>query len=157
MLTRTIPGVGELHIATLLLDYNGTIASGGKLLAGVADDLARLARELEVVVATADTFGSARRELQGLPVRLERIAQKGQDEAKETVCRQLGAHGGVVALGNGANDVRMLRAAQLGIGVLGDEGMYAPLVGAADVVVHDVRHAFGLLLEERRLAATLRR
>jgi len=44
----------------------------------------------------------------------------------------------------------------LGIAVVGPEGAAGAAVGAADVVVTDIRTALDLLLRPRRLVATLR-
>lgn len=62
----------------------------------------------------------------------------------------------MVAVGNGANDARMLERAALGIAVLGPEGLALSCLQAADVVVPDILAALDLLLFPRRLVATLR-
>jgi P-type E1-E2 ATPase len=148
-----IPGRGALALRHLLLDLNGTIARDGRLLPGVRRRLPALARLLEVRVLTADTFGTAARQLAGLPVRLVRVAT-GRE--KERIVRALGS-AGVAAVGNGANDAAMLRRAALGIAVVGPEGAAGGAVLAADVVVTGVLDALDLLLRPRRLVATLRR
>jgi len=51
----------------------------------------------------------------------------------------------------------MLRAAALGVAVVGPEGMAGKLAAAADVVVVRVEDALDLVLRPGRLAATLRR
>ena len=146
-----IPGRRALALRQLVLDMNGTIAAGGEVLPGVAGRVARLARVLEVVVLTADTYGTAARALAHLPLRLHPVSTGG-DKA-----RFVAGGRGVAAVGNGANDVAMLRAADLGIAVLGREGTSAALLGAADVVVTRIEDALDLLLDPRRLVATLRR
>ena len=62
----------------------------------------------------------------------------------------------VVALANGRNDRLMLAEAALGIGIVGDEGLAAETLFASDIVVRHVADAFDLLLEPRRLIASLR-
>lgn len=148
-----IPGRGALALRHLLLDLNGTIARDGRLLPAVRRRLPALARLLEVHVLTADTFGTAARELDGLPARLVPV-RNGRE--KDGFTRGLGP-AGVAAVGNGANDVAMLRRAALGIAVVGPEGAAAAAVAAADVVVARVEDALDLLLRPRRLVATLRR
>jgi len=148
-----IPGRGTLELRHLLLDLNGTLARDGRLLPAVRRRLPALARLLEVRVLTADTFGTAARQLQGLPVRLVQVAT-GRE--KERIARALGP-AGVAAVGNGANDVALLRRATLGIAVVGPEGAAAAAVASADVVVVRVEDALDLLLRPRRLVATLRR
>jgi len=62
----------------------------------------------------------------------------------------------VVAIGNGANDQFMLQHARLGIAVIGFEGASTQALLSADLIVHKIEDAFGLLLETQRLKATLR-
>jgi len=62
----------------------------------------------------------------------------------------------VVAIGNGVNDARMLRAAALGIAALGREGLATAALQAADVVVASIEDALDLVLQPERMAATLR-
>ena len=71
------------------------------------------------------------------------------------MAEQLGA-AHTVALGNGANDVLMLRKACLGICVMQGEGTSLQALLASDVVVRSVEEAFDLLLNPDRLVATLR-
>ena len=62
----------------------------------------------------------------------------------------------VVAMGNGANDVLLLREAALAIAVLGPEGLCVDALRAFDVVVADPCAGLDLLLHPARLVATLR-
>jgi soluble P-type ATPase len=155
MLTIDIPGFGELRLAHLVCDFNGTLAHDGQLLPGVREALAELARELRVHVITADTHGGAAEQLAGLPVSLEVIPPGGQARAKRAFVERLGAQG-VVALGNGANDRELLAASALGIAVVQGEGAAAATLASADVVVTSARDALELLRHPRRLVATLR-
>lgn len=63
---------------------------------------------------------------------------------------------GVAAIGNGANDAKMLETAALGIAVLGPEGLAVETLHAANVVVPHINDALDLLLKPVRLIATLR-
>lgn len=155
MISTTIPGFGELRIEHLVLDYNGTLAVDGRLLAGVRLRVAALARRLEVHVLTADTFGSARRTLRGMPCRIVVLSRPRQDVAKRDYLRRLGA-GRCACIGNGRNDRLMLAAARLGIGVLQAEGAAAGTLAAADVIAPTIVQALDLLLRPLRLTATLR-
>lgn len=122
------------------------------LRAPVARRLAKLARQFEVTVLTADTFGTAAASLRDLPVAVSTI-QTGRDKEKFVRRR---SRQGVVAIGNGANDMRMLKAAALGIAVLGPEGMDPRLIAAARIVVRRIEDALDLLVDARRIVATLR-
>ena len=68
MLTISLPGADDLKLEHLVLDFNGTLACDGVLLEGVPSMLGRLAPHLRIHVVTADTFGTARQALAGLPV-----------------------------------------------------------------------------------------
>jgi soluble P-type ATPase len=155
MLEITIPDEPPLLLEHLVADFNGTLAVDGRLLPGVADDLRRLARRLSIHVITADTFGSARQALEGLPVRLKVLGETPHAAAKRRCVEDLGARR-CVAIGNGRNDELMLAAAALGIVVIQGEGAARQTVQAADVVAPDIGSALGLLLHPDRLTATLR-
>lgn len=156
MIELDIPGRGRYEILHLVLDVNGTLARDGQVLAGVCERLDPLRATLDVHLLTADTYGrhSAIEQQLGLPAT---VIAPGQESAqKGRYVRQLGA-AGVVAIGNGANDVDMLRSAAVGICVLGAEGLAAVAHQAADVLIADVNDALDLLRYPRRLIATLRR
>lgn len=155
MIELEIPGFGPLRLAHLVCDYNGTLARDGVLIRGVAGDLAALAGKLEIHVLTADTFGSAARELERAPVRLVVVSAARQDAAKFGYVDRLGRNS-VAAIGNGRNDRRMLAAARVGVAVLGEEGCAAEAAAAADIVVPGARAALGLFRYPLRLVATLR-
>lgn len=150
-----IPGRTGLTLTDLVLDFNGTLATDGCMLAGVSERLARLDEILRIHVVTGDTYGSAADALATEPVRLVVLEAHEQARAKRDYVQKLGT-AGTVAIGNGRNDCEMLRAAALGIAVLGPEGTCAALPAAADVLTVDALTALDLLLHPRRLAATLR-
>ncbi len=136
----------------LVLDFTGTLSLDGVLIPGVAGRLRVLAEELEITVLTADTFGTARRQLRELPVEA-RLIEDGAEKAEAVAA--MGSEG-VIAIGNGRNDISMMGVAGLGIGVLGPEGASAELLSASDVVARDINDALDLILKPLRLKATLR-
>ncbi len=155
MLEVRIPGRQPLEIDHLVLDYNGTLALDGKLIAGVAERLLALSERLAIHVITADTFGLAAVETSQLPVTLQIIGTGDQAKAKLDLIESLGADR-VVALGNGANDRLMLERAALGFCILGTEGAATAALVASDLVVRHPTDGLDLLLKPGRLAATLR-
>jgi P-type E1-E2 ATPase len=156
MLELDIPGFGSLRLMHLALDVNGTLALDGTLLPGVADRLAALRSLLTVHLITADTHGRQAEIDATLGVSAVRT-RRGEPEAEQKAAyiRALGAEQ-VVAIGNGANDVLMFRDARFAIAILGPEGLAAAALREADVVVPDVGAALDLLLQPKRLVATLR-
>lgn len=155
MIAVDIPGFGELRLAHLVLDFNGTLAVDGRLLPGVADLLNDLADQLTIHVLTADTFGSAQAALAGVRSTVSVLPPGQQDLAKRVYVHRLGAKS-CVAVGNGRNDRLMLQAAGLGIALLQEEGAAVATLTAADVVCRTIQDALALLANPRRLVATLR-
>ena len=123
MLNIDIPDYGQLQLEHLVLDYNGTLACDGNLLAGVAERLRTLSTRLNIHVLTADTFGSVKSELTGLPCQTAILPPGNQDNGKLNYVEQLNP-ATCVCIGNGRNDRLMLKAAALGVAVLQEEGPY---------------------------------
>ncbi|MEJ2761673.1 MAG: ATPase P [Gammaproteobacteria bacterium] len=156
MLNLDIPDFGTLHLEHLVLDYNGTLAQDGRLLAGVAGRLGLLGRDLHLHVLTADTFGNARAELAAIPdIRLAILDTQGQAEAKRDHVQKLGSQN-TVCIGNGRNDRLMLQEAALGIAVVQAEGAAGDALRSAHIVARDIVEALDLLIQPLRLVATLR-
>ncbi|NJE53788.1 HAD family hydrolase [Thermococcus sp. 21S9] len=146
-----IPGYGKLEFGTVLFDLNGTLGVDGKVPEDVKELLAKLADRYTVVVLSADTFGTLEEEFKGLPVRIERVSS-GAEKAEIAE-----GYAPYVAVGNGNNDVAMLEKAELAFCVIGQEGATVDALLASDIVVTDVRDAIEMLLNEKKLVATLRR
>jgi soluble P-type ATPase len=155
MLDIDIPDFGQLRLEHLVLDYNGTLAGDGQLLAGVAERLRTLSARLNIHVLTADTFGSVKSSLAGLPCQVVILPPGNQDRGKLNHIEQLNP-ATCVCIGNGRNDRLMLEAAALGIAVLQEEGASASALTAADVVCPSILAALDLLTHPDRLVATLR-
>jgi P-type E1-E2 ATPase len=157
MIELQIPGRGIIQLECAVFDVNGTLAVDGVLIDGVAEKIAVLRGKLEVHLLTADTHGKQVEIDQQLRFTADRLQPGGRErEQKAEYVRLLDANK-VVAIGNGANDVDMLYAAAIGIAVIGPEGVSGEALAAADVVVSDIHAAIGLLLNPKRLVATLRR
>ena len=155
MIEISIPGYAKLTLQHLVLDYNGTLARDGVLLAGVADAIRALAERLRIHVVTGDTFGTARSALAGLPCEVLILPAQDQAPHKRDYVERLGA-AQTACIGNGRNDRLMMEVAALAIAVLQEEGAAAEVLQAADVVCPDIRCAFDLLRQPQRLVATLR-
>lgn len=157
MIEIDMPGVGSLKLTALVLDMNGTITLDGHLLDGVEERVHRLAEVLEIHIATADTFGTGTQVARKLGTYLHRLTPDGTEAMqKAKLIRNLQAEQ-VVAIGNGCNDIAMLKEAAVGIAVIGPEGSAREALEAADIVAPSITWALDLLLNPRRLAATLRR
>jgi alkaline phosphatase D len=150
--TIELPGREPIVLGRLMLDFTGTLSRDGKLIDGVAERLNKIAQTVRISVLTADTFGKAKKALEGLPLSVE-IIETGKDKAayiEQFDPEQL------VVIGNGRNDVPWIKRAAIGIAVVGPEGAAGELVNAADVVVSNINDALDLVLNPLRLKATLR-
>ena len=155
MLEIDIPGFGPVGFEYLVSDFTGTLSVGGKLISGVKDALNQIAGFLEIHILTADTFGAAKEELKNVNCIIHILSGASHDIQKEDYITNLGVEK-VVALGNGNNDRRMLKAARVGIAVSEGEGCSVDAIMSADIQVNRAMDALDLLLNTKRLKATLR-
>ena len=155
MLELNIPNYAALQIDNLVCDFNGTLAVDGALLPGVREALNGTAQKVAVHVVTADTFGQARQQLEGIDCTLTVLPEGNQAVAKQKLIQELGAER-TIAVGNGRNDRLMLAEAAVGIAVLLEEGAACQTILEADVLVTSIDSAFAFFEKPRRLVATLR-
>ncbi len=155
MMSIDIPGFRKLELHHLVSDYNGTLAVDGQLLPGVAEALSAIAHHIDIHVITADTFGLAASQLNGLPVSLTVAPIENQAETKLDFVSRLGASS-TIAIGNGRNDRKMLEAAALGIALIQQEGGSVASLLVADIVCTSIHDALALLRNPKRMTATLR-
>jgi soluble P-type ATPase len=155
MLDVDIPGFGSLRLEYLTCDFTGTISVDGKLLPRVKEKLNEISEFLKIFVLTADEFGKAEDELKDINCKVHIIKGPAIDAQKAEFVKSLGADR-VVAFGNGLNDRGMLKTAALGIIIVGSEGCAVESLLAAHVQVANAVDGLDLLLNPRRLRATLK-
>ena len=144
-------GIIELHHA--VFDVNGTLAVDGIPIPGVVDRLHVLAEQLSLHALTAGTHGNIAELERSFGFPLHMIAT---GEEKVRFVEQLGS-AGVIAFGNGGNDVAMMHVAAIGVAILAGEGLAIEALQAADVLALGPIDAIELALKPKRLIATLRR
>lgn len=154
-LTLEIPGFGELYIAQIVFDLNGTLGQNGIIADSTREKLRVLGEQVTLHVISADTHGTLERVIAGLPIQARRIRGALGAAEKVELVRTLGAQR-TLAVGNGRNDVEMLKLAAVGIAVSGPEGLARDALLAADIVFPHIDDALDSLLQPRRLLATLR-
>ena len=137
-----------VQLEHLVCDVNGTLAVDGRL----HESLPRIFRELRSLLSihlvTADT--------QQLGFSAHRIQPGDEARQKANLVQELGCER-VAAIGQGANDAEMLRAAGLGICILSLEGLAVETLMAADIVLPDILSALELFEKPLRIVATLRK
>ncbi|WP_175060295.1 HAD family hydrolase [Thermococcus sp. 2319x1] len=145
-----IPNYGRVTAQTVIFDLNGTLGVEGKVREEIKELLRKLGEKYEIVVLSSDTFGNLEDEFKGMKIKIEKV-KDGNEKLQKAL-----KYEPYIGAGNGNNDVRMLENAELAICVIGEEGASVEALLASDIVVKDVRDAINLLLNEKRLTATLR-
>ncbi|HVN05088.1 MAG TPA: hypothetical protein VMT86_11760 [Bryobacteraceae bacterium] len=153
-----IPGFGLRLIRVVVSDYTGTHSLGGAVEPAVKQKLRELARVIDLHIVTADSFGTAERELEGIAIPHKLRSAKHDAEKAEYVRQFELPH--VAAFGNGNNDRLMLRAVKeaggLAIAVDNGEGCALDAILNAHLLIAGAANAIDLLLDPVRLKATLR-
>lgn len=156
MIELDIPGQRTLRLSHLVCDVSGTLTLDGRLMDGLIRPLNMLRDRLELHLITADTHGKQAEIDQVLNLHAVRLQPGDEASQKADFVRSLGAEE-AVAIGQGANDAKMLEVAGLGIAVLSREGLSRETLMAADLVVPDIFAALELLEKPMRIVATLRK
>jgi soluble P-type ATPase len=156
MQTITIPNYADLQIEHVVLDYNGTLASGGILSEKTRRCLKELTGLYHVYVITADTFGTVKQELEVFDLEVIILSSSDHTSEKSQLIERLGAVQ-TAAMGNGNNDRLMLERAALSVALMGSEGCAVETMHAADILCGSIVDAMELLIYPKRLVATLRR
>ncbi len=155
MIEVKVPGRRDYLIENIVFDYNGTIAVNGKICNNTREKISELCELANVYVLTADTYGSAAKECEGLNLTLKTFPKDNAADFKAEIVEELGKDR-TICYGNGYNDIKMLKLASLSIAVLEKEGMCAALINEADIIVKSIEDGINLLLNKNALIAALR-
>ncbi|MCQ6254263.1 HAD family hydrolase [Methanocaldococcus sp.] len=146
----------------IIFDLNGTIATDGVIKDSTKEKIKELCKNHQIFILSADTFGTLKdieRELGVKGIKIDKEKFKSEKIAKNEILKEIREkykNEKIVAFGNGANDELLLKNADLGICVLGDEGAWTKTLLNADIVVKDIDDGLDLILKEKRLKATMR-
>ena len=146
-----IPNYKNINAKTVVFDLNGTLAIDGKINDDIKELLIKLSKIYNIVVITADTYGTLRNEFKEYNYTIEII--KNTKEKSEKAQK----YSPYIAIGNGNNDIEMFENSELSIAIIGEEGCSGKLLLHSDIVVHNIVDAMNLLLNEKRMIATLRK
>ncbi len=144
----------------LMLDLNGTLTFDGRFVDGVCERLIAVSRILNVHIVTADMNRNvdelALKVSDACSIDVHRLAPGRGDLQKLAYLDNLGREA-TASIGNGCNDVLMLKESALGICVLGPEGASTEALMVSDITFPDIRDALDIFLKPNRLIATLRK
>jgi soluble P-type ATPase len=152
--TIAVPGWGSVELENLVLDLNGTLTESGDFIPGVVDYLEKLkARGFKIYVLSGDTRGTLKRALPGSS-EIDPVVTRTAHE-KRAFVESIGAER-TVCVGNGNIDVEMFKVAGLSICTIQAEGATTRAMLQSDIMVTHIKHAFEILLDPKKLIATLR-
>ncbi|EHP83844.1 HAD family hydrolase [Methanotorris formicicus] len=148
--------------AIIIFDLNGTIATDGIIKDSTKEKIKELRKSHEIFILSADTFGTLKDiemelDIKGIKVDKEKYGNEKIAKLKilETLKNE-NPNKKIIAFGNGANDELLLKNADLGICVIGDEGVWTKTLLNSDIVVKDIDDGLDLILKRKRLEATIR-
>ncbi|NLJ97818.1 MAG: HAD family hydrolase [Tissierellia bacterium] len=155
MLEYAIPGRKTMEIENLVLDYNGTIAVDGKVLEGVKELLLKLSKYVKIYILTADTYGTARKECEGIGGEILTFPRENAGKSKRDIVKKLGGEK-TICIGNGFNDIPMFKESILSIAVIEGEGASGQLLIHADIIARSIIEALEIITNRDKMKATLR-
>lgn len=155
MIKVNIPGITEASIKNVVFDMNGTLGEDGTIKPSVKKLLNELSKLVDIYVITSDTFGSAQESVKGINTKLIIIEGEGSADKKKEAVYKLG-YSETVVIGNGYNDHAMFKQGLIGIGIIGSEGLAVKAALHCDIIVVKIEDAINLLLNPKKIIATLR-
>ncbi len=155
MIKIEIPGINELTIENLVLDYNGTIACNGKVVPGVMEILQQIKSKVKVYILTADTYGTVKNEFENTGIEVHILKSDNGTLEKFEFVKNLDSEK-TISIGNGNNDAAMLKESLLSIAIMGGEGCSFKALANADIVVGNILDALLLVEDPIKIKATLR-
>ena len=151
-----IPNVGTYSIEKMVFDFNGTLATDGKVPPRVYRQILGLSQDFNVFIITADTFDTVEEIFSGTDVNIEIVSKANGTLDKKSLIELLNPKE-TIALGNGSNDVLMLKESAISIAVLGQEGLSIKALENSDLVIKDINDFFEMMKEPKKIVATLRK
>lgn len=143
----------EINIKNIIFDFNGTIANNGKVSNETLKKMSELTKKFNVYILTADTFGTVEKIFDDTSIKVLIIDEK---KDKEYFLKEIGFEN-TISLGNGQNDLRLISKSKIGIGVLGNEGIFSKLILESDIIIKNIFHFFKMIDNPKKLVATLRK
>ena len=148
------PGEEPLEIEFILLDFEGGLASDGRVDPKAKDKINLLSKRARIYVLAKGQEEPIAEVLKKIKAEIIYLKEGKASQGKLDLLRQLGVKRSV-AIGNGLDDAPMIEEAGLGICIVGKEGTSVETMKKADVVVTNILDALDFLLKPPRQKATL--
>jgi soluble P-type ATPase len=154
MLTLLRPGQDPLEVEFLFVDFEGTLASDGRIHPKAKDKINLLSKRIRIHVFVKSGQALPEKTFRNVKAEIVYLTEGSSSKQKTDRLEKLGP-GRTVAIGNGLDDARIIEEAGFGICVIGKEGASGEAVRKADLVVMSVLDAFDFLLKPLRQKATM--
>jgi soluble P-type ATPase len=156
MISIQRPGMENLDIHFVLIDFEGTLAMDGRVHPKAKDKVNLLSKRATITILTKSNREKVEETLRKMKVEILYVTEGDSSQQKLNALQRLGPHQTAV-IGNGLDDVRIMEQAGLGMCVIGKEGASAEAMAKADLVVTHVLDALDFLLKPLRQRAILGR
>ena len=147
------PGKEPLEIESILLDFEGTLASDRRVHPKAKDKINLLSKRTRIYILTREEE-QVMEVLRKVKAEIVHFPEEDVSSGKRNLLLRLGATK-TVAIGNGVDDASMIQEAALGICIVGREGAAAETIQGADLVFSSILDALDFLLKPLRQKATL--
>ena len=154
MITVQRPGQESIQIESILLDFEGTLATDRRVHPKAKDKINLLSKRTKIFILTTGEKEVVSKVLRNVKAEIIFLREGDASRDKMDLLKRLGADR-TAAIGNGVDDVSVIEAAALGMAVMGKEGMAAEVSARADVFFKDILDALDFLLKPMRQKATL--
>jgi soluble P-type ATPase len=148
------PGQESLEIEFILIDFEGTFASDGRVHPKAKDKINLLSKRVKIYILTKGEKDKVEECLKNVKAEVLFLKEGEASREKLDLLRKLGPER-TVAIGNGTDDAPMFEEAGFGICVIGREGASGETLKRADMVVIDILSGLDFLLKPLRQKATL--
>lgn len=148
------PGQEALQIDHLLIDFEGTLAMDRRVHPKAKDKINLLSKRLKIYIFAKEEKERVEEVLRRVRAEIVFLNQGDSSKQKLEFLNSLGGFRTAV-IGNGVDDLPMLKEAALGMVILGKEGTSGALIQVANLIFTNVIDALDFLLKPLRQRATL--
>ena len=154
MISIQRPGQPSIDIEYLLIDYEGTLASDGRVHPKAKDKINLLSKRVKIYILVKSEKERVEETLRRVKADLFYVTEGEASKQKLDLMLNLGAPRTVV-IGNGVDDLPIMEEAGLCLCVIGKEGTSSEIIERADIVFIHILDALDFLLKPLRQKATL--
>lgn len=148
------PGQDSLEIDYLLIDFEGTLSMDRRIHPKAKDRINLLSKRLKIYIFAKGESERIQEVLKRVKAEVIFLKEGEASNQKLGFLRNLGGLRTVV-MGNGIDDLLMMKEAGLSIAILGKEGTSGALIQNAHLLFIDIIDALDFLLKPLRQKATL--